>query len=74
MYLAKLCDRHVDDQYVVSDSKEKAIEKCKEWIEEYESQYEWIVPNWNWQPYLEYVMETTCEDGPRVSVETVDRI
>ena len=71
VFLAKLYDRHVDDSFAAFVHLEDAIAHCEKWIAEYESQYEWSIPTWNWSGHWKFYKET-MEDGPRVSVEEIE--
>ena len=68
IFLAKLYDRHFDDTFIAFKKLEDAITQCEKWIEEYGDDYQWEIPEWNWQAYWKFYKDAG-EDCPEVSVQ-----
>lgn len=70
IYLAIWYDRHTDDQYKAFRTLEDAIAQCNAWAKTYE--YEFSKPDWDYESFLEYLIETKSDDGPRLSVKKIE--
>ena len=71
IFLAILNDRHVDDTFVAFYQLQNAIAQCERWIEEYGDDYEFSIPEWDWQEYWKFYRDAG-DDCPKVSVQEIE--
>jgi hypothetical protein len=72
IYLARLEDRHIDDQFVAFHDLNAAKRQCLQWASDYEGRYKFSEPDWGYEPHWKYYLESEIDDGPCLSVEKIE--